>query len=114
MLECLPGQGVQTFVLSTNLNISNQGSVANPMQNKSGSGDMLLLLIVVCCITLVVFWVVRSRKRRSTILEIQKSVAESSANGITNLSLVMAMVIIVSIAFSALVSNLIFQIVALH
>ena len=80
------------------------------MQNKSGSGDMLLLLIVVCCITLVVFWVVRSRKRRSTILEIQKSVTESSANGITNLSLVMAMVIIVSIAFSSLVSNHIFQI----
>ena len=81
------------------------------MKNKSGSGDLLLLLIVVCCITLVVFWVVRSRKRRSTILEIQKSVTESSANGITNLSLVMAMVIIVSIAFSALVSNHNFKLV---
>ena len=80
------------------------------MQNKSGSGDLLLLLIVICCIALVIFWVVRSRKRRSTILEIQKSVAESSANGITNLSLVMAMVIIVSIAFSAFVSNHIFKI----
>ena len=56
-------------------------------------------------ISLLVFWVVRSKSKLSMIKKYQISVTESSANGLTNLSVFMAMVILHSIFIVALLNK---------
>ena len=55
-------------------------------------------------LSLLVYWIARSQKAVSRLKEIHKTVTESSANGLTNLSVFMAVAIIYFILLLAIVS----------
>jgi hypothetical protein len=60
-----------------------------------GTGVVLYAIpLFIFVSSLGIYWIARSKKGMSTIQRIHKSVTESSANGLSNLSLVMAMVIL--------------------
>ena len=81
-----------------------QGSIPNPIQNLNGTGELMTTSLPILGISLFVLWVVRSHRRESRIQEIQRSVTESSVNGLTNLSLYMAMVVILLLLLAGIVS----------
>ena len=62
--------------------------------NEDGTGELLSIHIICFSISLLVYWVARSNNKLSMIKKYQKSLTESSANGMTNLSVLMGMIII--------------------
>ena len=64
------------------------------MKNEGGTSELLAIPIIGFVISLLVYWVIRSQTNLSMIQKYHKSVTESSANGLTNLSVFMAMIII--------------------
>ena len=64
-----------------------------------GTGELLVIPLFIFASSLLVFWIARSKNGMSTIQRIHKSVTESSANGLTNVSLMMTVVIIYLILF---------------
>ena len=64
------------------------------MKNEAGTSKLLAIPIICFVISLLVYWVIRSQTNLSMIQRYHKSVTESSANGLTNLSVFMAMIII--------------------
>ena len=64
------------------------------MRNKAGTGELLAIPIFCFIMSLLFFWVIRSQRNLSLIQKYHKSITESSANGLTNLSVFMAVFII--------------------
>ena len=64
--------------------IFHQGSIPNPVENRTGTGGLMILNVA-----LVALLLVRSQKPLSLIKKIHRSVIDSSANGLTNCSLIM-------------------------
>jgi hypothetical protein len=76
-----------------------QGHINVTLWNMGGTGELLVIPLFIFASSLLVFWIARSKNGMSTIQRIHKSVTESSANGLTNLSLIMTVVIIYLILF---------------
>ena len=102
--KCVPWKGIDCSYLINFYKIMFQGSIPNPIQNLNGTGELMTTSLPILGISLVVLWVVRSHRRESRIQEIQRSVTESSANGLTNLSLLMAIVTIFLLILAGIVS----------
>ena len=66
--------------------------------NKSGTGETLLLPLVCLTLSIFVSWLIRSATVLSMIKKYHRSIAESSANGMTNLAMVMVLFLIYVIA----------------
>ena len=64
------------------------------MRNEGGTGDLLHIHLLFFGISLFVYFVTRSQTKLSLIKKYHKSLTESSANGLTNLSVFMGMIII--------------------
>ena len=63
------------------------------MMNEGGTGELLYTHLIFFGISLLVYWVTRSKGKLSMIKKYQTSLTESSANGMTNLSVLMCLII---------------------
>ena len=63
------------------------------MMNEDGTGELLYTHLIFFGISLLVYWVTRSKGKLSMIKKYQTSLTESSANGMTNLSVLMGLII---------------------
>ena len=63
------------------------------MMNEGGTGELLYTHLIFFGISLLVYWVHRSKNKLTMIKKYQTSVTESSANGMTNLSVLMGLII---------------------
>ena len=82
-----------------------QGSIPNPIQNKGGTSELLTIHFVIIAMSLVFLFLVRSRKTVSRIKEMHRNVTESSANGVTNFSLITAVGAFYLLVLVAIVSS---------
>ena len=82
-----------SFIYSFQL-FSFQGNIAVPLKNETGTGNLLVIPLFGLVISFIIFWVIRSQPNISMIKAYQSGVTDSSANGLTNLSVFMAMVIV--------------------
>ena len=69
------------------------------MKNESGTGETLLLPLVCVTASIFVSWLIRSATVLSMIKNYHRSIAESSANRMTNLAVVMVLFFIYVIGF---------------
>ena len=64
------------------------------LKNRAGTGETLALPLVCVTTSIFVFWLIRSATVLSMIKNYYRSLAESSANGMHNLSVLMILSII--------------------
>ena len=84
---------------SIQLNYISQGNIKESLSNRKGTFELAVIPLVIYVSSVFLYWLSRSKPKVSTIEKIRKSITESSANGLTNFSLIMAGICVFMILF---------------
>ena len=77
-------------IITTGISFLSQGNIED--SNQSGTGSILYIPLAFLSISLIMCWVIKYHKNKLSIIQnYQNNITDSSANGLTNFSVLMAM-----------------------